>query len=85
MINMKLEEIVLAKCIRNVDPNSDEDTGLKIGKYYLVTHINMGQSHTSITIDNKSYNSILFEFYNLQEVDIYSKYNPYRSSENGTK
>lgn len=79
---MKVEELLLAKCIKNIDPMGNTDIGLEVGSYYVVTHINMGQSYTSITINNKSYNSVLFEFYNLAEVDIYSKYNPYRGINN---
>lgn len=77
----KIEELVLAKCIKNIDPMSSLDIGLEIGRYYVVSNIDMGQSYTFITINNKSYNSILFEFYDdtLNEIDIYSKYNPYRS------
>ncbi len=77
----KIEELVLAKCIKNIDPMSSLDIGLEIGRYYVVSNINMGQSYTFITINNKSYNSILFEFYDdtLNEINIYSKYNPYRS------
>ena len=80
----KIEELVLAKCIKNIDPMSSLDTGLEIGKYYVVSNINMGQSYTSITINDKSFNSVLFEFYDdtLNEIDIYSKYNPYRSVNN---
>ena len=77
---MKVEELVLAKCIRNIDPWDDKDTGLEIGKYYVIEEIHIGQSNSSIKINGKSYNSILFEYYNnyLEEFNIYnSKYSPY--------
>lgn len=77
---MKVEDLVLAKCIKNIDPWGDEDTGLEIGKYYVIEEIHIGQSNSSIKINGKSYNSILFEYYNdyLEKIDIYnSKYSPY--------
>ena len=61
---MKVENLVLAKCIKNIDPWSDKNTGLEIGKYYVIEEINIGQSKSSIKINGKSYNSILFEYYN---------------------
>lgn len=77
---MKVEDLVLAKCIKNIDPWSDKDTGLEIGKYYVIEEIHISQSMSSIKINGKSYNSILFKYYNdyLEEIDIYdSKYSPY--------
>ena len=77
---MKIEDLVLGKCIRNIDPWGDKDTELEIGKYYVIEEIHIGQSNSSIKINGKSYNSILFEYYNdyLEEIDIYhSKYSPY--------
>lgn len=77
---MKLNELVLAKCIRNIDPWGDKNTRLEIGKYYVIEEIQIGQSNSSIKINGKSYNSILFEYYNdyLEEINIYySKYSPY--------
>ena len=73
---MKVENLVLAKCIKNIDPWSDKNTGLEIGKYYVIEEINIGQSKSSIKINGKSYNSILFEYYNdyLEEIDIYKSY-----------
>ena len=61
---MKLKELVLAKCIQNINPWGDENTGLNINKYYVIEEINIGQSHSSVKINGKSYNSILFEYYN---------------------
>ena len=81
---MKVEELVLAKCIKNIDAWTEEEIDLEIGKYYVVQEINIGQSHSSIKINDKSYNSILFEYYNdyLEEFNIYnSKYSPYFKSE----
>ena len=77
---MKVEDLVLAKCIRNIDPLDDKDTGLEVDKYYVIEEIHIGQSSSSIKINGKFYNSILFEYYNdyLKEIDIYnSKYSPY--------
>lgn len=77
---MKIDELVLAKCIKNIDPWGDKETGLEIGKYYVVEEIHIGQSNSSIKINGKVYNSILFEYYNdhLEFLDIYhSKYSPY--------
>lgn len=77
---MKTEELVLAKCIRNIDTWGDKNIGLEIDKYYVVEEIDIGQSHSSVKINGKSYNSILFEYYNdyLEKFDIYhSKYSPY--------
>ena len=71
---MKCEELVLAKCIKNIDPWGDKETGLEIGKYYIVEEIHIGQSNSSIKINGKSYNTILFEYYNdyLEQFDIYN-------------
>lgn len=77
---MKLEELILAKCINDVDPWNDGKTSLEVGRYYLPERINIGQSCSDVVIDGKSYNSILFDFYDsrLEEIDIYhSKYSPY--------
>lgn len=81
-MNNKLEDLLYAKCIENIDPMGNMKTGLEIGKYYIVSNISMGQSYTSIFINGKSYNSVLFEFYdsNYKEVNIYSKYSPYRGN-----
>ena len=80
---MKTEELILAKCIGDVDPWRNNDIGLDIGKYYVVDEIYIGQSNSNIKINGKIYNSILFEYYNdyLEEFDIYhSKYSPYFKS-----
>ena len=77
---MKCKDLVLAKCIENIDSWGDKNTGLEIGKYYVVEEIHIGQSNSSIKINGKSYNSILFEYYDnyLEKIDIYhSKYSPY--------
>lgn len=77
---MKVEELILARCINDVDPWNDEKTSLEVGRYYLPELINIGQSCSDVVIDGKSYNSILFDFYDsrLEEIDIYhSKYSPY--------
>lgn len=76
---MKIEEILLAKCINDIYPWGDEKTDLVVGKLYKVDEIHMGQSYTEIIIDNKSYNSVMFEFYDEKnnEINIYERYNPY--------
>ena len=77
---MKCKDLVLAKCIKNIDTWGDKNTGLEIDKYYVVEEIHIGQSNSSIKINGKIYNSILFEYYNdyLEKIDIYhSKYSPY--------
>lgn len=81
---MKIDELVLAKCIKNIDPWGDKETGLEIGKYYVVEEIHIGQSNSSIKINGKVYNSILFEYYNdhLELLDVYhSKYSSYYNLE----
>ena len=65
----------------------DEDTirnsGYKIGDMFEVKDVCMGQSYTSIydAKDDQAYNSIYFDFYdeNGVEIDIYEdpRYNPY--------
>lgn len=77
---MKVEELIFAKCVMNTDPWNGQDTGLELNTYYVLETINIGQSNSSVVIDGKSYNSVLFEFYDskLKEIDIYrSKYSPY--------
>ena len=77
---MKVKELLLAKCIKVIDPLNDENTGLDIDAYYVVNEIHIGQSSSSVRIDGIYYNSILFEYYDnkLNEIDIYhSKYSPY--------
>lgn len=75
---------IQAKCVeesRNEIPCKKHD--LEVGKFYNVESISMGQSYTSIGIDGKIYNSVLFEFYeNGKEIDIYNdkRFNPYLSA-----
>ena len=71
---MKVNELVLAKCIAN------KETSLVLGQYYVVDAIYIGQSMSSVVIDGIHYNSIRFEYYDDKhnELDIYhSKYSPY--------
>lgn len=71
---MKVEELILAKCINN------KDTSLEEEKYYKVEEIHIGQSNSSVLINGTCYNSIKFEYYDdkLEKFNIYhSKYSPY--------
>jgi hypothetical protein len=65
----------------NGDGNDAIDNGLRIGESYLVDNVNMGQSHTSVTIKGRCYNSVLFEFEdeNGKWLNIFKmpEYNPY--------
>ena len=66
----------------NSDIKSAKEAGLKIGANYEVADIIMGQSHTSIYLQNinGSFNAVQFDFEeDGQPVDIYrtTKYNPY--------
>ena len=74
-------ELIILKCIRNeVD---GQEYPFKIGDYYLMDSISIGQSHSSVIVDGKSYNSILFNYYKIKEdklieFDIYrSEHSPY--------
>ena len=71
---MKVEELVLAKCINN------EKNDFVLGQLYVVDEIHIGQSSSSVRIDGIYCNSIWFKYYdaNMNEIDIYrSKYSPY--------
>lgn len=78
---MKPNELVLAKCIKNIDPRNDEMANLEIDKFYVVDEIWIGQSNSSVKIDGKSYNSIMFEYYDshMKPINIYEKYSPYKN------
>lgn len=74
--------MIIAKCIKNIDPWGDKKTDLEVGKEYEVERVSMGGSYTSIFLVGKrgSYNSVMFEFYeNGKELDIYKdkRFNPY--------
>lgn len=71
--------VIMAKVTR------DED-GLKIDEVYQVSSISMGQSYTSICLEEPKegtknpFNSVIFDFYeNDEKLDIYSdhRFNPY--------
>jgi hypothetical protein len=77
---------IYAKCKRESENNCcwlEHD--LEVGKMYEVERIDMGQSHTSITLKDKkgSYNSVIFDFYEgkqqIKQIDIYrdKRFNPY--------
>lgn len=56
-------------------PRDDHYKELEEGKRYAVTLINMGQSHTSVVLEDfrMSFNSVHFNFFiDEKEVDIYS-------------
>ena len=74
---MKLEELVLAICVRTEAWGSGE-TDLILGNYYVIDEINIGQSHSTVKINGKSYNSIMFDYYETKPLNIYEKYSPYR-------
>lgn len=71
---------IKAKAVR--ESNQYVTHNLKVGETYQVEEISMGQSRTSIGINGKSYNSVIFEFYeNGEKIDIYKdeRFNPYIS------
>ena len=76
-----LEELVFAKCIKNIDPATDKKLDLEVGQYYIVKNISIGQSFSYVTIGDTSYNSILFEYFDkfMFPLDIYDKYSPYKN------
>ena len=60
------------------------DLGIKVGDRFTVRTVDMGQSNTSIYLEehSSSFNSVFFEFEeNGEEINIYSdpRYNPYLS------
>lgn len=74
--------MIIAKCIKSVNPWGDYPTDLTVGEEYEVESINMSSSHTSIQLKGKHdlYNSVCFEFYeNGKPLDIYEdvRFNPY--------
>ena len=71
---------VFLKCIKNIEPMSGKLEILNIGQWYIMEEISIGQSRSSVKVDGKWYNSILFEYYNdfMKEFDVYhSEYSPY--------
>ena len=55
-------------------PKNDHYEDLNVGEDYPVKMINMGQSSTSVLLEDKrgSYNSVHFDFYlGEKEIDIY--------------
>lgn len=65
------------------DKKDIKASGYQIGDMFEVSFVDMGQSYTSIydAKDNKSYNSVYFDFFNDMgnQIDIYKSpyYNPY--------
>ena len=78
---MKTNGLVYAICCNNIDPMSDKNMDLIIGKRYVVDEIWVGQSHSSIRIGDKSYNSVLFDYFDLsgKPINIYREYSPYKN------
>ena len=70
---MKPKELLVGKCIMEAED-------LKLGQYYIIEEINVGQSHSSVVVKGRSFNSICFEYFdqNKEEVNIYEEYSPYK-------
>ncbi len=77
MKKLKIEELVLAKCIQTSAWGTGQ-TDLKLGEYYVVEEIMISQSYSSVVINNKAYNSIMFEYFECRPLNIYERYSPYR-------
>ena len=65
------------------EPKEAVNEGLNQGERYLVTNIQIGQSHSYVELKGfeRSFNTVMFEFYDLfgKKVNIFeTKYNPYR-------
>lgn len=75
----KANELILAKCIKT-EAWGTGTTNLELGKYYVVEALLIGQSNSSVMIEGKSYNSIMFEYYDafMNLINIYKKYSPYK-------
>lgn len=78
--------MIYAICKKNIDPMSEELLDISVGVAYEVTSIVMGGWFTDIRLKERhgTYNSVLFEFYELKEekleiLDIYKdkRFNPY--------
>ena len=68
----------------DIEKQEMNNLGIKVGDRFTVTDIDMGQSSTSIYLEehSSSFNSVFFEFEeNGEEINIYSddRYNPYLS------
>ena len=71
--------MVFLKCIRN-EILDEKITELEVNKWYVMDNIEIGQSSSTVTINGKRYNSILFDYYDeyMNKFDIYrSEYSPY--------
>lgn len=74
--------MITAKCISNRNPYTDKEYPLKEGQSYEVKFIDMGQSHTWISLNGfrEPFNSVCFEFFeNDKPLNIYRdrRFNPY--------
>ena len=68
-----------AYCKDNVDPHSGTGRDLEVGKMYKVDSVDMSSCFTYIYLKGheRSYNSILFDFYDKHDIYSDPKYNPY--------
>ena len=69
-------------CGYEYDRKKAEEAGFKIGDRFKVKHVSMGQSHTTVTLEEfkSGFNSVFFEFEEDGEpLDIYrdARFNPY--------
>ena len=68
----------------DIEKQEMNNLGIKVGDRFTVRNVDMGQSNTSIYLEEHSgsFNSVFFEFEeNGEEINIYSdyRYNPYLS------
>lgn len=64
------------------DKKAAEEAGLKVGDRFTVRSVSMGQSHTTIYLNefDRGFNSVFFDFEESGElINIYrdARYNPY--------
>ena len=77
------DNMIIAKCIDDKNPRTDEKYPIEIGESYEVELISMGQSWTFIYLkdfEQQPFNSLVFEFYEDDKpLDIYKdkRFNPY--------
>ena len=78
--------MIYAICKKNIDPMTEELLDISVGVAYEVTSIVIGPWFTDIRLKERhgTYNSVLFEFWEVKEekieiLDIYKdkRFNPY--------
>ena len=74
--------MLIAKCIKDFNPWSEEKYPINIGKTYEVNNVDMGGFYTTIYLVGfkQGFNSVYFKFYeNNKPIDIYNdkRFNPY--------